>query len=281
MGIGLAYRARRWLWLVVAVVPCVAAAAAAQYPAVTIPGSEVRTLSSSSTGRTYELYIRKPADYDKAPQSKRPVLYLLDGQWDFKLLDSVIGGLFYDKWMPDIMVVAITYPGAHPDYDALRAMDYTPTPGDRTGSGDGPKFLAFIKSELIPFVETQYHADPARRILGGHSLGGLFTLYAMFSEPTLFWGYLAGSPAVTWDQNFLPKQEEQFAHTHRELPVRLYLAVGGAEPLMDPAMSFARTLAARHYEGLHWEGHVIEAERHSGVKPEFYNRGLRFLFGRP
>jgi uncharacterized protein len=267
------------LFLLLLSVPAnISSAESAAYPRITIPGSELRTMKSTSTGRTYDLYIRKPADYEKIKDKKYPVLYLLDGQWDFKLLDSVIGGLVYDKWMPDILVVGITYSGDHPDYDALRAMDYTPTPGDPKGSGDSPKFLNFIKAELIPFMEANYRGDPTRRILGGHSLGGLFTLYAMFTRPSLFWGYLAGSPAITWDNNFTVRQEEEFAKIHKDLPVRLFLAVGGAEPLVTPGVGFVRTLAARNYNGLHWDGRVIEAERHAGVKPEFYNRGLRFLF---
>ena len=143
------------------------------YPPVTIPNSELRTIESKSTGRNYDLYIRKPADYDKDKSKKYPVLYLLDAQWHFKLLDAVISGLVYDKWMPDIIVVGITYSGDKPDYEALRAMDYTPSPGPQKGSGDGPKFLKFIKTEVIPLTETNYRADPSRRILGGHSFGGL------------------------------------------------------------------------------------------------------------
>jgi hypothetical protein len=127
-------------------------------------------------------------------------------------------------------------------------------------------------------MEANYRGDPARRILGGHSLGGLFTLYAMFTDPSLFWGYLAGSPALTWDNNFTFRQEEEFAKAHKDLPVRLYIAAGGAEPLMTPGMNFVRIFLARKYTGGHWDGRVIEAERHAGVKPEFYNRGLRFLF---
>ena len=268
-----------FLFVLLAAAASTSFAQAAPFPPVTVPGSELRTMKSSSTGRNYDLYIRKPGDFDKNKDKKYPVLYLLDGQWDFKLLDSVIGGLVYDKWMPDIVVVGITYSGDHPDYDSLRAMDYTPTPGGPKGSGDGAKFLNFLKTELIPFMETNYRGDPARRILGGHSLGGLFTLYAMFSDPSLFWGYLAGSPAIPWDNNFTVRQEEEFAKNHKDLPVRLFFAVGGAEPLVTPDVSFMQSLAARNYSGLHWDARVIEAERHSGVKPEFYNRGLRFLFG--
>jgi predicted alpha/beta superfamily hydrolase len=253
-------------------------AAAPAFPPVTLPNSELRTLESRSTGRTYDLYIRKPADYDKDTSRKYPVLYLLDGQWHFKLLDAVIGGLVYDKWMPDIIVVAITYHGDKPDYEALRAMDYTPSPGPPKGSGDAPKFLKFIKTEVIPFAETNYRADPTRRILGGHSLGGLFSLYAMFTEPTLFWGYLSGSPAIPWDNGYLIKQEQNYFEQHKDLPVRLFMAAGGAEELMTPGLSFARTLASRNYTGLHWDGRIVEGERHAGVLPEYYNRGLRFIF---
>ncbi len=261
----------------------ISSAQTSAYPPVTIPGSEIRTMKSASTGRTYDLYIHKPADFGKdtdAAQNdkKYPVLYLLDGQWDFKLLDSVIGGLVYDKWMPDIVVVGITYHGENPDYNALRGIDYTPEPGDTKGSGGAPKFLQFLKSELIPFMEANYRGDPSRRILAGHSLGGLFTLYAMFSDPSLFWGYLAGSPSVPWANSALVKQEAEYAKNHQSLPVRLYMAVGGAEELLTPDMNFAKTFASRNYKDLHWDGRVIESERHSGVKPEFFNRGLRYIF---
>jgi len=256
----------------------VRSAPSAGYPSATVRGSEVRAMKSDSTGRSYDLYIRKPADFDKHKDKKYPVLYLLDGQWDFKLLDSVVGGLVHDKQMPDIVVVGVTYSGDDADYDALRARDYTPTPGALEGSGDGPKFLNFIKTELIPFVEGNYRGDPTRRVLGGHSFGGLFTLYAMFTEPSLFWGYLAGSPDITWDNDFLVKQEADFATKHKNLPVRLFMGVGGAEELVTPGVSFARTFSVRNYNGLHWDARVIEGEGHAGVKPELYNRGLRFLF---
>ena len=237
-------------------------------------------MQSTSTGRSYDLYIHTPSDYAQNKAAKYPVLYILDGQWDFKLMDSVLGGLVYDKFVPELILVGITYSGENADYNGLRAMDYTPTPTPQVkGSGDGPKFLKFLKTELIPWVETNYRTDPSRRLLQGSSYAGLFTLYALFAEPGLFSGYMAASPATPYDDRYVFKQEAEFAKLHKELPARLFLAVGASERLAGPVQEFMQTLRSRSYSGLELETRVIEGERHASNKPELYNRGLRFLFG--
>src|SRR5450432_1784267 len=81
------------------------------FPKVTIPGSEVRTMKSTSTGRGYDLYVHIPSSYGQDKARKYPVLYILDGQWDFKLMDSELGGLVYDKFVPEMILVGITYSG--------------------------------------------------------------------------------------------------------------------------------------------------------------------------
>ena len=249
------------------------------FPRVTIPNTEVRTLTSSATGRGYDLYVRLPTEYAQSAEKKYPVLYVLDGQWDFKLLDSVDGGLLYDKFVPEMIIVGITYSGDSPNYDALRAMDYTPTPvGSIAGSGGAPNFLAFLKGELIPFVEANYRADASRRVLLGSSFGGLFTLYAMFAEPGLFSGYVAASPAVPYGDRFAFKQEAEYAGKRQDLPVRLFLSVGELEELAQPVKEFAKVVGERGYKGLRMESRVLEGERHAGNKPEAFNRGLRFVF---
>lgn len=256
-------------------------------PNVTLPGSEVRQIKSSETGRSYDIYIRPPDEYSKNQKKEYPVLYVLDGQWDFKLLDSIYGGLLYDGFVPEMFIVSITYTGAgRDDYENLRAMDYTPVsiPYLR-GSGDAPRFLAFLKSELFPLIESNYRVDPSRRVLMGHSFGGTFTLYAMFSEPELFSGYVAASPAVVYgsanttsilDLTF--DQEAKYASTHKDLAVRLFLSVGSEEELAYPVERFMKVLGDRNYPGLELETRIIEGERHAGTKPESFNRGLRYIF---
>jgi len=61
-----------------------------------------------------------------------------------------------DGFVPPMIVVAITWGGSNPNFDDLRFKDLTPTHSERfPQSGNGPKFLAFLKKELIPFIESQ------------------------------------------------------------------------------------------------------------------------------
>lgn len=272
-----------WKLAVAAVlVAAVAAPAAAQtqsYPVVTIPGSHVRQLHSKATGRDYDLYIMAPAGAKPGAAQKYPVLYLLDGQWDFKLLAAIYGGLLYDKYVPEMVIVGITYSGATANYDSLRAADYTTVATQRLpSSGGAPAFLSFLQKEVVPLVEHDYAGDPTRRMLMGSSFGGLFTLYALFQDPGFFWGYVSSSPAVSYGDNAEFKHEATYAGAHKELPVRLFVCVGEKEGLARPVQQFVDSLKARNYKGLTFESRVIADERHSGQKPEGFNRGLRFLF---
>ncbi len=248
-------------------------------PKVTIAGSEVRSMKSAKTGRNYDIYIHLPSDYAKDPAKRYPVIYLLDGQCDFKLMDSVMGGLVYDKFAPEVFLVGITYSGENADYNSLRAMDYTPAADSSLrGSGDAAKFHAFLKSELIPMVEANYRVDSAQRYLMGSSFAGEFTLFALFTDPSMFKGYIAASPAVQYGDRFAFKQEEEFSKAHKELPVRLFIGVGGIEDLSGPVQEFAKVLKSRNYKGLTLETRVIQGERHAGNKPELYNRAVRWMF---
>lgn len=252
----------------------------APYPPVTIPDTELRALHSTATGRDYDLYVYRSAQIAADRSGRYPVLYLLDGQWDFKLLASIHGGLRYDRFVPDAIIVGITYSGAHANYDSLRALDYTPVAAPATpGSGGAPRFLEFLERELIPFIEAEYPADPGRRAIMGNSLGGLFALHAMFAAPGLFHGYVAGSPAVTYAQRGAFAEEASYAQGHTSLAARLFVSVGSDEPLAAPVAEYVKALRARGYGDLELEYRVIQGERHSSNKPEALNRGLRFLFG--
>jgi hypothetical protein len=250
-----------------------------------IANSELLELSSEETQRDYELIVGLPRSYANEPERRYPVIYVLDGQWDFNLVNTLQGGLLYDKVAPEFLVVGISYGGAKPDYEKLRGEDYAPTRAHPSFAkepfgGDGPKFLSFLEQKVLPTIEKRYRVDSSQRTLSGSSLGGLFSLYALFEKPELFQNIIALSPAVGWDERYLFKREQAFHKAHPSLKTRVWLSVGSEEwpDYVQNDRDFFAQFQASNYEGLNASVRVIDGERHSGVKPEAYNRALRFVF---
>jgi len=274
--------------------------AQAQYPAVTIPGSEVRKITSKIVaGQEYELHIMLPGGYETSDK-KYPVVYLMDSQWDFSLVTGLYSQYHYDGFIPELIVVGVTWGGEHPNYDSLRIRDYSPTKLELVTlspeiygmmslsssmrmpqSGGADRFLAFMKQELFPFIESNYKADGKNRTLMGCSGGGLFTLYTLFTQPDLFTGYAAASPHIPWDNDVLYRYEQEFAKKRLLNPVRVYMTVGDVELTRPAFEKFSATVMARNYPSVRLQSKVLENTGHGGTKNETYARGLQYIFERP
>ena len=251
------------------------------YPPHTIPGSELRVLPTNGAGRHYQLSVGLPASYAKETGRRYPVVYVTDGYWDFEKLDAIRGALVFDKVVPEFIIVGIGYAGKNPDYGRLREWELSPVPlGERAGTGHAAEFLATIETQIIPFVEREYRADPAHRVLGGASLGGLFTLYAMYSRPDLFSAWVAVTPAVAVNDGWLLGYEQKFAEAGGELKGRLFASMGENEnpAYLSAILRYNSRVASRRYPHLAYQFRIIDGERHAGMQLESYTRGLRFVF---
>lgn len=252
-----------------------------------IPLSTTRTRNQH-----YELNIALPSSYATQPEKHYPVLYLLDPYWDLTAINSITGTLIYDKYIPEIIVVGIGYSGENPDFGTLRQIDYTPVPDTfDKNSGDAKAFLEFIELEVIPKIEDELRVDPSFRALAGSSLGGLFSLYAMFEKPDLFQGYIASSPAILWGRRWIMQREIEFFwgdsqelwldQPQTPLPTRLFMTVGAPETEVNwvyEAKAFDSLISNRQYEGFEYEFHTMKGYHHGGVKFPSFARGLPFLF---
>ncbi len=253
------------------------------YPPLVLRNTQLRTLPRSANGRDYLLYVALPPDYATAPDRHYPVLYICDGYWDFTLINGFYGNLIYDRVAPHFIIVGFGYAGEHTnaEYDVLRRRDYTPTAdaGDprRERSGRAAEFLEVIQGEFIPFIEKEYRADPSYRVLSGNSLGGLFSLYALYAKPGLFQAHIAASPAAP---QALFDLEAQFAASGRKLDARLFMTGAAAESpdFLANIKRFNERLEQRPYAGLVYQWRLIDGEGHTGTKAESYNRGVRFAF---
>jgi len=146
------------------------------------------------------LQIQLPKEYKPGSTDKYQVLYLLDGEWNAELFDQVQTWSRQWGFTPPIIMVGVV--NVYPNNQNQRFRDLTPTSGGQNGAGGGPKLLTFLKDELIPYINKTYPSNGSN-ILWGHSLGGLFVLYTLFTEPQLFDAYISADPAAWWDHGFL------------------------------------------------------------------------------
>jgi predicted alpha/beta superfamily hydrolase len=274
---------------------------------VTVLGSETHLMDSRHTGRQYRITVGLPLGYASAPgerwpfdnlPEKWPVVYVLDGNWYFGLVTDIIRPMAWCGSTTDAIVVGIGYPEDPNPTEALRTSftrrDHDLTPvrdeavaqgmeashGRPVPNGDAGNFHKFIRDELIPFVEKTYRADPSRRILSGHSYGGLFALFGLFETPDLFETLIIGSPTVSYGDRFSFQQEAAFAEGHKRLPVKMYLFAGEQEEdlndtTLTDTLRFAAILQSRNYEGLTLVKHVFADQNHCEVAAAGFQWGLK------
>ncbi|MBK1697779.1 alpha/beta hydrolase [Rhodovibrio salinarum] len=188
----------------------------------------------TSGGRRYRLYRAVPSCPNPAGH---PSLYLLDGNAAFAGLTP-----FLLARVPDLLVVGLGY-----DTDGLfdyarRRCDYTP-PRDGRGpaldpqrpeymAGGAATFQQDLLGELRTAAERDVPIDPSGRSLWGHSFGGLFVLYTLFTRPEAFQSYLPVSPSLWWGDDVMVTLERAAA-TRSRAPASVHVMLGDRESRSD------------------------------------------------
>jgi predicted alpha/beta superfamily hydrolase len=239
------------------------------------------TFTSTIDSLPYTVYIYLP--YDSArPGKKYPVLYVTDAQWFLTSLFAGYSGLHYDGFVPDVIMVGISWPG---NYEANRGRDMTPTPVANTDyKGNAEKFLSVIKNEVIKYIESKYPVDVTDRALYGTSLGGMFAIYTLFKEPTLFQRYIIASPYVEFDDNLVFKMEREFAKKNSTLNAKIYFCLGEHEESIDMGHGFDKfveQLQNSKYKGLVYKRHIVESMGHSGTSTMGGILGVQYIYSKP
>jgi uncharacterized protein len=141
------------------------------------------------------VFVSVPSDYDHS-QERYATLYLLDGEFHFTHIagfSRFLGGV---GDIPPLIIIGI-------ESADRRVRDYSPKPlrlppelsANEVGGAD--RYTEFLSSELIPFIERRYRTQPYRMLMG-HSMGGLFTVRALWTKPCLFQALIAVDPSLPW-----------------------------------------------------------------------------------
>ncbi|KAI1375251.1 IroE protein [Hypoxylon crocopeplum] len=210
-------------------------------------GSAEEWSLKNKSGQEYIVQIGFPrvwVHYTPAPgDTGVPVIYLTDGNSVFlTALEALYRRLSIQRSaFPAGVIVAIGYP-ISPDSSSVfsprRVWDLTPpAPECKDIEGGADDLIEFISDRVKPFVR-QRLADTrgvsvGKEVLYGHSLGGLFCLHTMFTRPGMFDCFIASSPSLWWNGEYILKEEAEFRNSHTKTGNRrgpsLMLFVGGQE----------------------------------------------------
>lgn len=230
--------------------------------------TDIRTYSSTATGRDYTVYVTLPLSYDdETAAHSYPVLYITDGDYMTIPTATIAGGLATEQGVPEVITVGIGYGGTFEVSGERREEDMA--------GGGKESFLQFLQEELIPDIEANYRADPAARTLMGFSLGGDFSLYALFHASDTFANIIAGSPDCIWCSS----DEGTYAEEHEMLPVRLFVSEGGLETAISHSIArFVEALQASDYDGLVMEHAILDGETHMSAWPRTFTNSIKWIF---
>lgn len=163
----------------------------------------------NARGSEYRIQISLPEG--KVPYTGGyPVLYVLDANAYFPLFHEAKR---VQEQFKSSIIVGIAYPGGEPLNFVRRAYDLSPAaePGRNTPpQGGQDELLDFLEHQVMPAVAKAFQVDPHQQSLYGHSFGGMFGIYSLFTRPALFDHIVAASPTLWWRDRFLLPYERHF-----------------------------------------------------------------------
>jgi len=228
--------------------------------------------------RFYNVYL--PPSYETSNHIKYPVVYLLDGDYNFHHTTGLIEQLSsISEKIPEIIVVGIADNG-HSNY----IKNCTPFNKKNNPDGQSEKFLNFITTELKPQINKNYKSAEYD-ILIGHSLGGLFTINALLSKPESFNAYISISPSLWWNDYEAENKVTPFYERYDSINRFLFLSLANEKGMgvlgfinqLD-INSFADEYNKNKPLGLNYTFKQFPDENHNSVGLISVNQALKLLF---
>lgn len=201
-------------------------------------------------------------------QRRFPTLYIIDADFQFQHVSSIVKHLTRMGKLPPMIVVGIANQG---DDDYLKTTTWPD--GKDEAFGGAAQFHTYLKQELLPTIDAQFRTDD-RKALAGYSLGGLFTLYSMMQTQTPFNAFLAMSPSAWHDGNSLPKKIEPLLKQGK-ITSPVFISLANEEGMGVEELIKVFEQAAP--EKLNWQYKHYPNENHfTTALPALYD-GLQFL----
>lgn len=216
-----------------------------------------------------------PEDYKQGSADKYEVIYLTDGEWVQTLFPFIYKFAMDENYVPQVIIVDI--PNRYIDGANQRDRDFLPVHvASPAISGGADKFLAFLKDELIPYIDKTYPTNGTNSIYG-HSYGGIFVMYALLTEPQLFESYYATDPPYSWNNDYMI---DLAAKKIGDIRSDKILWIAGIESTYK-GMGSGRMdslLKIKAPANIHWKFVTYPNEVHNSVRLKAMYDGIKFSY---
>lgn len=212
-------------------------------------------IDSEIYGKSRELFISLPHDYNDSAKTY-PVLYVLFPRITFDRAKSAASYLEGTNGFPGLILVGI---GSEDSWNEM-----FPFPLDRKPTaGGGDKYMSYIKTEVISFVESQYRAD-SLRILVGFSNSAMFANYVMIHEPDLFRSFILSSPMIGWGDDYVLKETMEYFSNIKRFDKTVYMIYGDKDydAVTKPMPQLEAYLKDKAPKDFKWKIDVLVNEGH-------------------
>ncbi len=244
-------------------------------------------MQSQVLGEKRILNIYLPAGYGASDATRYPVIFLLDGSADEDFI-HVAGLVQFNTFpwlnqMPESILVGIANVNRKRDFTFPTTVKEDREKYPETGHSD--KFISFIESELLPFIDKKYRTSPSRMLIG-QSLGGLLATEILEKKPDLFSKYLIISPSIWWDNASILKGDTFNRLRQATGETDIYIAVGNEGPvpggsgrtMEDDAKSLAGKMEGLGNKNVHVIFDFLPSENHGTIGHQAVFNGFLRLY---
>lgn len=242
-----------------------------------MPDELVVSVDAPSLGTRYVLQLQ-PA---RAP-TLRPLVVVLDGDDHFAAMRKAYAELRVAGQVTEIDFVAVGYGATLRQKGNQRIRDYTPTQmaGEPEGGG-APMFLDWLADHCLPWLADQHGMGQGARGLAGHSLGGLFVLFACFQPQPRFDFGISVSPSIWYDDRWIVGQIDRALGAKpasRDLQLDLSIGAEDTPSMLGDFALLRAKLSADEIAQPRVNFGLLPGKNHYNVVPDGFKRGLMTLF---
>jgi predicted alpha/beta superfamily hydrolase len=203
---------------------------------------------------------------------------LLDGSAheDYFHVTGLIDFLATYDVMPKTIVIGIS--------NVDRKRDFTPPTKDEKDlaevptSGGADKFVSFLETELIPYVNSHYRTTGTSTIIG-QSLGGLLVTKVLLEKPGLFDNYVIVSPSLWWNNQALLHAAGELMKKNQAPNRKVYLSVADEHPVMKAtAQSLAKAIKGNGWKNLQYQYDYLGDETHATSLHISVYKAMRYFY---